>query len=416
MNRISSNATAVDLNFSLRNQEVQGNQAQNQMAAQQRVLNLRDDPVAAAHATRYASWNARLERYDKNALEIQSNLRIQESHLTQAQNILQRVNELAIQGANSTYSKEDMQKMAGEINEYLEELVSISNAKGPDGQSLFAGNRVDANAFRTLKGHVDGAEGQVITGVEYMGSVDVNKGEVYEGTSMPMSFAGNQLFWSDQQKIYSAVDSQNFSVQQDTSFVLDGKEVNLRAGDTVHTVAAKINSAAVSVKASLDPVTNGLVLETTQPHQITLEDSPGSTVLQDLGLVSARPGVMPPHNIHPDARVFGGSLFDSVIRLRDNLLAGNNEFVGGQGLAGVQSSLQSLQNGLAELGSRDNRLEFISKRLEDESPKVTEKLSQAVDLDLTEGITRLKMLDTTHTAALRAASKILPPTLMDYLR
>src|SRR5262249_13090100 len=141
MQRISSQAMSNDLNYSLRNQEIGLNLAQNQMASQQRVQNLRDDPVAAAHATRYQSWAARLEKFDKNALEVQNDLRLQESHLSQAQNILQRVNELTIQGANGTYTKEDLQKMGGEINEYLNELVQIGNAKGPDGQSLFAGTR-----------------------------------------------------------------------------------------------------------------------------------------------------------------------------------------------------------------------------------------------------------------------------------
>jgi len=416
MNRISSNATANDLSFSLRSQEVKGNQAQNQMASQQRLQNLRDDPVAAAHATRYASWADRLDRYNQNALEIQSNLRIQESHLTQANDILQRVNELTLQAANGTYSKEDLQKMGVEINEYLNELMSVGNAKGPDGQALFAGTKIDGNAFRALTGRVPGAEGQVITGVEYVGSIGKNNGEITEGTSVPTNFLGNQVFWADQQKIYSAVDGQNYMVPADTSFLIDGKQVDLRAGDTIHTVAAKINSASVAVKASLDPVTNGLVLETTQPHQINVEDGEGGTVLRDLGIVSARPGTAPPHNLHQDARVFGGSMFDAVIRLRDNLFAGNKEFAGGQGLAGIQASMQNLQTHVAELGARDNRLEFVSSRLQEEQPKVVEKLSNAIDLDLTQGITQLKMLEQTHQAALRAAAKILPTTLMDYLR
>lgn len=416
MNRISSNASANDLNFSLRATEVRLNNAQNQMSSQQRVQNLRDDPVAAAHATRYSSWAARLEQYDKNALEVQSNLRIQESHLAQAQDILQRVSELTIQGANGTYSKEDLQVMGGEINEYLNELVSIGNAKGPDGRSLFAGTKLDATAFRPVMGHVEGGQGSMITGVEYTGSIGTNLAEISEGSTLPTNFAGNRVFWADQQTVYSAVDAQNYTVPADTGFLIDGKSVDLRAGDTLHTVIAKINSAAVAVKASVDPVTNGLILQTTQPHQLFLEDKPGGSVLKDLGILSPRPGVAPPHNVHQDARLFGGSMYDAVIRLRDNLLAGNKEAIGGQGLAGVQASLKNLQGAVAELGSRDNRLEFVSARLQGEQPKVIEKLSNAIDLDLTEGITRLKMLDNTHQAALRAAAKIIPPTLMDYLR
>jgi flagellar hook-associated protein 3 FlgL len=416
MQRISSAATANDLNYQLRNQEVKVNQAQNQMGSQQRLQNLRDDPIAAAHASRYQSWAERLSRYDQNSLEVQSNLRIQETHLTQAQDILQRVNELSIQGANGTYAKEDLQKMGVEVNEYLNELVQIANAKGPDGQSLFSGTKVDSNAYRTLQGHVEGGQGQMITGVEYIGSIGENKAEISEGSTLATGFAGNKLFWADQQKVYSAADSQNYTVAADTGIVIDGKAIDLRAGDNVHAVVAKINSAAVAVRASLDPVTNGLVLETTQPHQLFLEDKAGGTVLRDLGVLSPRPGVQPPHNLNQDARAFGGSLFDAVIRLRDNLLAGNKEFIGGQGLAGIQASMQNLQTGIAELGSRDNRLETVSKRLESEQPKVVEKLSNELDLDLTQGITNLKMLDSTHQAALRAAAKILPPTLMDYLR
>ncbi len=415
MQRISSNAMSNDMNYSLRSQEVGLNLAQNQMASQQRVQNLRDDPVAAAHATRYQSWAARLEKFDRNALEVQADLRLQESHLSQAQNILQRVNELTIQGANGTYTKEDLQKMGVEINEYLNELVQIGNAKGPDGQSLFAGTRIDSNAFRTLRGRVMGSDHELITGVEYIGSLGENQAEISHNATMATGFPGSRAFWSDQQHIYSAVDAQNYTVPADASIVIDGRGIALRAGDNVNTIVAKINTAAVAAKASIDPVTNGLVIESTVPHQLFVEDQ-GGTVLQDLGIVSARPGATPPHNISQDARLFGGSMFDAMIRLRDNLLAGNQEYIGGQGLASVQASMGNLQTTIAELGSRDTRLEFVSQRLEQEQPKVVEKLAGEIDLDLTEGITRLKMLDTTHQAALRTAAKILPPTLMDYLR
>jgi flagellar hook-associated protein 3 FlgL len=336
--------------------------------------------------------------------------------MSQAQSILQRINELTIQGANGTYAKDDLKAMGVEINEYLNELVNIGNAKGPDGQSLFAGTKLDSNAFRPVYGHVQGGDGQVVVQVEYVGSIGETNAEITEGTQMATNFPGDQVFWADQQKIYSAADSQNYSVPADSTIVIDGKAIDLRAGDNVHSVIAKINSAPVAVKASLDPVTNGLVLESTGPHQIHLDDKAGGTVLRDLGILSPRPGVRPPHNIQQDARVFGGSMFDAVIQLRDNLLQGNKEFIGGQGLAGIQASLANLQTNLAELGARDSRLEFVSQALEDQKPKVVEKLSNAIDLDLTDGITRLKMMETTHQATLRTAAKILPPTLMDYLR
>ncbi len=416
MQRISSNMTMNDMDWSLRNQEVRMAKVQDEMGSQHKFTQLRDDPIAAAESTRLQSWKYRLDKFEQNASQLQTNLRFTESSIQRAQSILQRLNELAIQGANGTYTQSDLSEMGVETNELLNELVSLANSKGPDGQPVFGGEMIDGSPWRVLKGRVPGSEGQVITQVDYIGTIGQKQTEISDNTFIKANFPGNAVFWADNQRVYSQVDSQNFTVPSDTTIQIDGKSIALKAGDSVQAVIAKINDAPVAVKASLDPVTNGLVLETTQPHQLFLQDGPGGNTLQALGVITNSMGQKPPLNYNPDAKVFGGSLFDAVIRLRDNMLKGNNQFLGGQGLASLHASLGNLQTTLAELGARDERLTQTEKTLKDEIPKVVEMNSNLVDLDVTDGITKLKMLELTHDATLRAAGSIYPRTLMDFLR
>jgi flagellar hook-associated protein 3 FlgL len=107
--------------------------------------------------------------------------------------------------------------------------------------------------------------------------------------------------------------------------------VQLREGDNVYQVMAKINDAGAGAKASLDPVSGSLMLETTSPRQLWLTDESGS-VFQDLGILRDADSP-PPQNISNDARIFGGSAFDAIIRLRDDLLQGDTIDIGGDACA-----------------------------------------------------------------------------------
>lgn len=415
MRRISTDMSNNDLQYHLRIQESQMNRVQNQMGDQKRIQDLRDDPVAAAHATRYQSLVARMDQFSKNVEAVQSHLRVAEGYMKSANDILHRLNELTIQGAHGVYNKDDLKAMGLEVNQLLNEMVGIANAKGADGLALFSGDRTGIQPFRTLSGTVPGGEGSLITQVDYIGTIGTQKAEVGENTFIDTNFPGNKVFWADDQRIFAGVDSQSYQVPADARILVDGKEISLRAGDNVHSILAKINDAGVSVKGQLDPVSNAIVLETTVPHQIWLQDGPGSTVLQDLGLLSDR-GALPPNNLHADARAFGGSIFDAVIQLRDNLFAGHQEALGGRVLAGLQSGMNNLIHSMSELGSRDERLSFAYQTLDHANAQTTERLSQTLDLDITEGITNLKMMEYTHRAALGAAAKVMTPTLMDFLR
>ena len=45
--------------------------------------------------------------------------------------------------------------MAVEVDQLLAELVSLGNARGPDGDFLFAGDKAKTEPFRALQGYAE---------------------------------------------------------------------------------------------------------------------------------------------------------------------------------------------------------------------------------------------------------------------
>ena len=133
MRRISSNIQHNDTQSSLRLQESKVNNLNNKIGTQRKIQNLRDDPLAAGHSVRYKSYLARLERFEGNARTINDRFTITEGFVNHSLQVMQRVRELAVTGANGTFTPSDLKNIAGEVDELLKELVQNGNATGPDG-------------------------------------------------------------------------------------------------------------------------------------------------------------------------------------------------------------------------------------------------------------------------------------------
>jgi flagellar hook-associated protein 3 FlgL len=415
MKRISSQLSSLDSQYWMRLREWEMNQQTNKMGSQSRIKDLRDDPLAAARSARFQSEVLRTDRYASNVESVRGTFATAEGYLRSAMDVLQRVRELAVEGANGTLDKTQMGYVGEEVNQLLSELLTIGNAQDENGEYLFSGLDTRTKPFRPALGRVPGGAADVAVTVDYLGNAGTNPAEITEGVDVPMGFPGSEVFWAEQQQIYSTVNASTYRAGQDSRIRIDGVEIPLTAGDTVSAVVAKINDSGAPVRARLDPVASSLVLETTRPHQIQAEDLGGGTALQDLGIL-ARGSPKGPLNVAPGARVFGGSLFDMVIQLRDALFEGSSEKVGGSGLGGIQSAIDSLAGSLAELGARDNRLETTGKRLAWNKTELVSFDSRERDLDLAEAATALKMLEYGHQAALSTAARVLQPTLLDFLR
>ena len=417
MRRISTDMPNTDTQFYLRQHEARISKLQSQIASQGRIHELRDDPLAAAHAVRYESYLARLERFEHNTQYAKDHYNVVYSYMNEAVNVMQRVRELAVQGANGIYSAEDQKLMGVEINELIKELVALSNSVGPDGKQIFAGDKAFTEPFRIVEGTITGGSEHMVTDVEYRGAGASRRTEISDRTYTDLDIGGGEVFWAEKMQIFSNVNASNYRVNTAGSFFIDGAEIRVNPGDTLPAIVAKINDAAVPVKAYVDPETRGLVLEGTNPHLIRAEDgASGATVLKDLGIIRGNMENNAPNWDTVRSRVSGGSMFDMLIRLRDSLYRGDYDFIGSQGIAGMDLAIGNLTTRIADIGSRQERVETVWQRLNREIPDVTSQLARESSVNMADAATDLKMLDFAHKASLQTAARILPVTLLDFLR
>lgn len=414
MTRISSQINNSDTQYHLRRQEVNSNRLSNQIGNQSCISSLRDDPIAAGHLVRYQSYQGRVERFEKNAQTLADQFNVREGYINQNLQIMQRVRELAVGGASGTYTPDDLKNMATEVNELLKELVQNANAVGPDGNTLFSGTRTKGVAFDVVMGNVPGANEALIENVRYNGNVGINKVEVDENAYLEVDSSGNKTFWAEPQRLMGQRDLSSWQALEDGVIGIDGVEVKVSSGDNVYALAAKINDSGVAVKAEIDPVTGGLNLTTTDSHQIWLEDKSGSS-LSDIGMIKDK-SQLPPYNIGNGVRVSGGSLFDSVIALRDAMLRGDNESIGGRVLGTIDQGISNLTTRLAKSGSDYERAVNNIERSKTNNLNVTALVSREGDIDITKAITDMKMMEYVNQATLSNAGKMYSSTLLDYMR
>ena len=414
MRRISSGMNNADTQMHLRLQESKLNKASNQMGSQQRIHELRDDPIAAGHLVRYQSFLSRVENFEKNALTMSDQFVLREGYMSNSLEVMQRVREIAVTGANGIYTKDDMRDMAMEVDELLKELVQNANAVSSDGNSIFAGTNTKSSAFDVEMGTVQGSAVPLISNVKYNGTINMNKVEVDERKYLSVDNAGNRTFWAEQQQLFGGRDVSAWQASADSTISVDGVAINIKAGDNVYALASKINDSGAAVRAKIDPVTRGLNLETTDARQLWLSDVNGS-VLSDIGIIKDA-SQKPPYNIGNSVRVSGGSMFDTVIALRDALLKGDTEEVGGRVLGALDSGIANLVTRIAKSGSQYERAQLNVQRNSATAMNVTQQISREGDLDITKAITDMKMLDYTYQATLSNAGKMFNSTLLNYMR
>lgn len=414
MRRISSSMNNMNTQNALRLQESRLNRANNQMGSQQKILNLRDDPVSAGHLVRYKSYLGRVNMFEKNAKTLSDNFAFSEGYMTSSLDIMQRVRELAVTGANGIYTKEDLNNMAMEVDELLKELIQNANAISSDGNAVFGGTNTKSTPFEIEMGSVQGSGVPLIENVRYNGNIDTNRIEVDENKFMTVDNSGNRTFWAEPQQLFGGRDASSWQASGDSVVSVDGVEIRINSGDNVYALASKINESGAAVRASIDPVTNALNLETTDARQLWLQDVEGSS-LSDLGLIKDS-GQKPPYNIGDASRLSGGSLFDTVIAFRNALLKGDNESIGGRVLGSLDAGIDNLVTRIAKSGSQYERAKLNVERNSYTALQVTQQVSREGDLDITKAITDMKMLDYAYQATLSNAGKMYQNTLLNYMR
>ena len=120
-------------------------------------------------------------------------------------------------------------------------------------------------------------------------------------------------------------------------------------------------------------------------------------------------------NVNP-TNVYSQDLFNDVHALSEALKSDTpiedfDDFIGV-----VDKHIDNTVSERADLGARMNRVELIESRLEGQSISARNMMSRNEDVDTAEVIINLTSQEAIHRAALSAGSRVIQPTLLDFLR
>jgi len=422
MMRITDIMKSTNLVSNINRHQYEMDKVENQLATGQRIRKPSDDPGAATNQMYFRSRVDELGQFQTNIDDGYARLMLMDGELDRVGSIFQRVRMLAVQASNGIYQGDNAfelkNAMAKEIDQHLRGLIDIANGRDAVGRPMFGGDVVERSPFEPIVSNIRGGKGieleNMIVGVEYRGNIGQQLREVERGQYLDVNLPGNKVFWGTNVTLTGSVDNSGYRATTDQIFKVDGQSIRVAAGDTVDDVIDKINSANVEVKAS--KIGQDFVsLHTTNPHQIWLEDTEGGTVLRDLGLINPDKHD-PPNNYAETARTSGLSVFDVLIKLRNDLVAGDQLEISGRDLGNLDEGLNNILRYRAEVGARQNRMDEHQKRVVWDQTYMQELLSKSEGVDVPEAMVNLKYLEAVHSYALNVGARIVKPTLMDFLR
>jgi len=132
---------------SILEQQTRLNQTQLQLSTGKKILTPSDDPAAAARIIDLNQGIKQTEQYQSNINAARQRLTLEDGVLLSATDVLQRVNELGLQGLNATSSPTDRTAIAVEIEELNQQLVGLANTRNANGEHLFSGFKSATQPF-----------------------------------------------------------------------------------------------------------------------------------------------------------------------------------------------------------------------------------------------------------------------------
>ncbi|OJH16083.1 flagellar hook-associated protein FlgL [Bacillus obstructivus] len=114
--------------------------------------------------------------------------------------------------------------------------------------------------------------------------------------------------------------------------------------------------------------------------------------------------------------VFSEDLFKDINSLLNKLDPNNSSVDLGEDLSNIDKHINTLINERATIGARDNRIELMEDRIDQQEVNATKMMSQNEDADMEKVIMDLITQESVQRASLGMGARIIQPTLLDFLR
>jgi flagellar hook-associated protein 3 FlgL len=200
--------------------------AQEQAASGLKVEKPSDDPLAYAQARSETGRLNRAKSYDRTIDTAKTSLSVTDDTLTEVDNVMQSIRDIAVQGANDTLNPNDRNTLSQQLGSLKDQLVSLGNTVA-DGRYVFAGYKDNAPPYDP-------------TGT-YTGDPNVQNVEVSPGVNLSMGVTGDKVFGASGDDIFATITKMQTALSTGASSDLSGliPEVDTRM-DTMRTAHSQI--------------------------------------------------------------------------------------------------------------------------------------------------------------------------------
>jgi len=243
-----------------------------------------------------------------------------------------------------------------------------------------------------------------------------------------------EQFERNMSEVHNWIDSSDEALDEATQVLQRIRELTVEASNDTYTDDQRknIQKEIAQLKEQLVTIANTKVAgkyifngtQTSSPPVTLTSGAPGtpSTVTTNYGanprdvLIEVNDGVKIAVNVNP-AEAFPQQLFDDLTDLENALLKnGSSGTEIGAFLDKIDAHTDAIVNARAELGARENRIELIDNRISSQKLNAENIMANNEGADFETVLVDYLNQENMHRAALAVGSRIIQPSLVDFLK
>jgi flagellar hook-associated protein 3 FlgL len=368
--------------------QAQLQKTQLQLSTFRRVVNPSDDPVASARALEVSQSKEMNTQYVTNRGNANSSLSLVDNTLASTDDLLQEVKSKIVAAGNPGLTLADREAIAKELEGRLEDLLGQANATDGTGAYLFSGYKSDIQPFT-----------RSATGATYNG--DQGQRELQVASSR--SETGSAIFESNitgNGTFQTSVDPNNYT-RGGTGIISPGV-VKTPAAVTGHnyTLNFTVSGTPAATTYTVNDVNTGTAVASNVPY-VAGQPIAFDGIQMDVTGAPANGDVF---KVDPSKNQ---SVFETMTSLIGALRGPTGTPQAGAALTNalnlanqnISNSLDNVLSVRASVGARLSELDHLDSAGEDLNLQYASQLSDLVDLDPVEAISRFTQQQTTLEAA-----------------
>jgi len=373
--------------------QAQLQKTQMQLSTGRRVVTPSDDPVASARALEVSQSKEMNTQFASNRSSAKGSLSLVDNTLANTDDLLQEIKTKVIAAGNPAFTLADREALAKELEGRMNDLLGQANATDGSGAYLFSGYKSDTQPFT-----------RTATGATYNGDQGQRELQVASSRKLATSETGSAIFENNltgNGTFQTSVDPNN--VTRGGTGIISPGVVKNPAALTGHNYTLNftvVPGTPATTTYTVNDVTSGTAVATNQPY------TSGQPIVFD-GMsmdITGAPANGDVFNVDPSKNQ---SVFKTMTDLISALRGPSGSPQAGAALTNalnlanqnISNSLDNVLSVRASVGARLSEVDHLDSAGEDLNLQYTSQISDLIDLDPVEAISRFTQQQTTLEAA-----------------